>query len=170
MRNRIIVLGGSSGIGRAVAERFAKQGWQVLVAANDLDQCITVLSGLEGVGHIACEVDVRSEENIFKLQEIVKEKFGNFEALVNSVGISQDLSAIESDFGAWDNSIQIMLYGAVKSCRALIPLMADQGRIIHITSIHYQRVARGSSAYGMAKAAITQFARSLAIELAPRNI
>jgi 3-oxoacyl-[acyl-carrier protein] reductase len=49
-------------------------------------------------------------------------------------------------------------------------LIEDGGRIIHITSIHYERVARGSSAYGMAKAAITQLTRSLAVELAHRNI
>jgi 3-oxoacyl-[acyl-carrier protein] reductase len=48
--------------------------------------------------------------------------------------------------------------------------MKDDGRIIHITSIHHERVAQGSSAYGMAKAAVTQLTRSLAIELAPRNI
>jgi 3-oxoacyl-[acyl-carrier protein] reductase len=63
-----------------------------------------------------------------------------------------------------------MLYGAVKVCRALVPLIEDGGRIIHITSIHYERVANGSSAYGMAKAAITQLTKSLAIELAWRNI
>jgi len=58
----------------------------------------------------------------------------------------------------------------VKVCRALVPLMEDGGRIVHITSIHHDRVARGSSAYGMAKAAITQLTRSLAVELASRNI
>jgi 3-oxoacyl-[acyl-carrier protein] reductase len=63
-----------------------------------------------------------------------------------------------------------MLYGTVKTCRALIPLLSDFGRIVQITSIHHDRVENGSSAYGMAKAAITQFTRSLALELAPRNI
>ena len=63
-----------------------------------------------------------------------------------------------------------MLYGFVHVCRTLVPLLKDGGRIIHITSIHHERVATGSSAYGMAKAAITQLTRSLALELAPRQI
>ncbi len=84
--------------------------------------------------------------------------------------VSQSLAAIDSDFSAWDNSMQVMLYGSVKACRLVVPLLNDSGRIIHVTSIHYERVANGSSAYGMAKAAITQFTRSLAVELAPRNI
>jgi NAD(P)-dependent dehydrogenase (short-subunit alcohol dehydrogenase family) len=170
MRKKIIVLGGSSGIGKAIAERFAKEGWQVLVAANDLLQCTATVNGLEGGQHIACEVDVRNDEHINKLHRLVKEKFGEFEGLVNSIGISQSLSAIDSDFAAWDNAVQVMLYGSVKTCRALVPLIIEGGRIINVTSIHYNRVANGSSAYGMAKAAITQFTRSLAVELAPRNI
>jgi len=170
MRKKIIVLGGSSGIGKATAERFAKEGWQVLVAAHDLSQCLATVNELEGENHIACEVDVRIDEHLNNLHQIVKEKFGDFDALVNSIGISQSHSAIDSNFSAWDNSLQVMLYGSVKACRVLVPLIKDGGRIIHITSIHYERVANGSSAYGMAKAAITQFTRSLALELAPRNI
>lgn len=170
MRKKIIVLGGSSGIGKAIAERFAKQGWQVLVAAYNLSECLATANALEGEGHIACEVDVRNDEHLYILQQTVTEKFGGFDALVNSVGISQNHAAIDSDFSAWDNSLQVMMYGSVKTCRILVPFINDGGRIIHVTSIHYQRVANGSSAYGMAKAAITQFTRSLAVELAPRNI
>ena len=170
MRKKIIVLGGSSGIGKATAERFAKEGWQVLVAAHDLLQCTATVNGLEGEHHIAFEVDVRNDEHINHLHQLVQEKFDDFDALVNSIGISQSFSAIDSDFTAWDNSVQVMLYGSVKTCRALVPLIKDGGRIIHVTSIHYERVAKGSSSYGMAKAAITQFTRSLAVELAPRNI
>ena len=170
MRKKIIVLGGSSGIGKATAERFAKEGWQVLVAAHDLSQCLATINELEGKDHIACEVDVRNEAHLNNLHQTVKEKFGDFDTLVNSIGISQSHPAIDSDFSAWDNSLQVMLYGSVKACRVLVPLIKDGGRIIHVTSIHYERVANGSSAYGMAKAAITQFTRSLAVELAPGNI
>ncbi|AHM61153.1 short-chain dehydrogenase/reductase SDR [Flammeovirgaceae bacterium 311] len=170
MRKKVIVIGGSSGIGKAIAERFAKEGWLVMVAAPDLDATQKVVAGLDGEGHLAIEVDVTSEAHIERLRTQAQEKFGGFHALINSAGISRGLPVLEADFTAWDHSLQVMLYGSVKICRALIPLMQDGSRIIHITSIHYERVARGSSAYGMAKAAITQFTRSLALELAPRNI
>jgi NAD(P)-dependent dehydrogenase (short-subunit alcohol dehydrogenase family) len=167
---KVIVLGGSSGIGKATAERFAKEGWQVLVAAINFSECVTTVDSLQGKDHIACELDVRKEEDLNKLQQIVKEEFTDFDCLINSIGISQSTSAIDSDFQKWDNSLQVMLYGTVKVCRLLVPLLKDGGRIINITSTHYERVAKGSSAYGLSKAAITQFTRSLAVELAPRNI
>lgn len=170
MRKKVIVLGGSSGIGKAIAQRFANEGWQVLVAAHDRNQCIETVNGLQGKDHLAIELDVRKVEHLNSLQQFVKEKFSGFNAFVNSIGISQNLPAVDADFVAWDNALQVMMYGSVKACRILVPLIIDGGRIIHITSIHYERVAKGSSAYGMAKAAITQFTRSLAVELAPRNI
>ncbi|WPV02012.1 SDR family oxidoreductase [Mucilaginibacter sp. cycad4] len=170
MVKKIIVLGGSSGIGKATSQRFAREGWRVLVASHDLQECVETVNGLEGKGHIACKVDVRDEKDLIRLQQLVKAEFLTFDTLVNTVGISQSYPAIDSDFSAWDESLQVMLYGSVKSCRLLIPLINDGGRIIHVTSIHFERVAFGSSAYGMAKAAITQFTRSLAMELAPRNI
>jgi len=169
-QKKVIILGGSSGIGKATAQRFAREGWYVLVASNDYEQCRETVDQLESGEHLACEADVRSETHLRKLKKIVSEEFGDFNVLVNSVGISRNHGVLDSDFADWDEAIQVMMYGAVKACRTLVPLMKDGGRIIHITSIHYQRVAKGSSAYGMAKAAVTQFTRSLALELAPRNI
>ncbi|MEJ7828714.1 MAG: SDR family oxidoreductase [Segetibacter sp.] len=169
-QKKVIVLGGSSGIGKATAERFAKEGWIVLVVCNNLSHGQGVVDGLNGDGHFAFEADVRKDEDIDNLRKKTMDIFGSFDVLVNSIGISEGFPVLDSCFDCWDNSLQVMIYGSVKSCRALVPLMKDGGRIIHITSIHYERVEKGSSAYGMAKAAITQFTRSLAVELAPRNI
>lgn len=165
-----MVLGGSSGIGKATAIRFAMEGWQVMVVALNIDECTAVVDQLDGERHVAYEVDVRNYAGLEKLAEKVKEVFGEFDVLVNCVGISECTPIIDSDFSDWDNSVQVMMYGAVNACKLLVPLLKDNGRIVQLTSIHYCRVAHGSSAYGMAKAAITQFTRSLAIELAPRNI
>ena len=64
----------------------------------------------------------------------------------------------------------MMFDGAVGVVRAVAPLVTSGGRIIHVTSIHGRRAERGSSAYAMAKAALNQYCRSLALELADRNI
>jgi 3-oxoacyl-[acyl-carrier protein] reductase len=170
MRKKVIVVGGSSGIGKAIAIRFAKEGWVVMVAAHDLRETENVVNSLEGEGHIGIQVDVTSAANMDSLKHKVEGNFAGFHVLINSAGISRGLTVVDSNFEEWDYSLQVMLYGAVKLCRALVPLMQDGGRIIHITSIHHERVAKGSSAYGIAKAAVTQLTRSLAIELAPRNI
>jgi 3-oxoacyl-[acyl-carrier protein] reductase len=170
MQKKVIVLGASSGIGKATAQRFAKQGWQVMGAAPEAALLQDAMSSLEGQGHHTVLLDVTSDTQIDALKEQVQKNFGDFDVLINSVGISQSQPLLGSDFDAWDRCLQVMLYGAVKVCRALLPLMKDGGRIVHITSIHYERVAPGSSAYGMAKAAITQLTRSQAVEFAPRNI
>lgn len=170
LKKKVIVLGGSSGIGKATVERFAKEGWSVAIGSPDYKNAQKVIDGLMGDGHIAFKVDVKKNNEILQFSKKIKSLWGTFQVLVNSVGISEGFPVIDSNFKNWDNAIQIMLYGSVKSCRALIPLMEDGGRIINITSIHHDRVAINSSAYGMSKAAITQFTRSLALELAPRNI
>src|SRR6478672_9839025 len=63
MIKKVIVLGGSSGIGKAVAQRFAKEGWQVLVAAHDMSECIASVNELNGEDHMACQVDVRKDDD-----------------------------------------------------------------------------------------------------------
>ncbi|WP_047247555.1 SDR family NAD(P)-dependent oxidoreductase [Maribacter thermophilus] len=170
MRKKIVVLGGSSGIGKATAKRYAEEGWQVMVTGRSTGKCTDVVESLDGDGHIGVGVDVSDDESIRKFGIFVRDTFGEIDAYVNSVGISQNVSIFEDDMERWDKSLQTMLYGSVKIARILVPLMKNGGRIVHITSIHYERVALGSSSYGMAKAAITQFTRSLAVELADREI
>jgi NAD(P)-dependent dehydrogenase (short-subunit alcohol dehydrogenase family) len=95
---------------------------------------------------------------------------GLLDVLVNSAGISRSLDLLDSPWDQWRAAMDVMIDGAVKLTRALAPLMLPGGRIIHVTSIHAHRAERGSSSYGMAKAAIEQFCRSAALELADRGI
>lgn len=169
-RKKVVVLGGSSGIGKATAERFSVEGWQVIIASSDQSKLDAALSGLTGKGHEARQMDIRNDSQLQNFVSYIKEYHYDFDVLINSIGVSENIPALGSDFTDWDDALQVMLYGTVKSCRALVPLMKEGSRIIHITSIHDRRVEQGSSAYGVAKAAITQFTRSLALELAPRNI
>lgn len=169
-RKKVVVLGGSSGIGKAIAERFSMENWQVIIASSHKDKLDAVYLGLSGEGHGAFQLDVRNEGQLHAFASEVKSEYGEIDVLINSIGISEAKDLLSSDFAEWDNALQVMLYGVVKSGRLLIPLLKEGGRIIHITSIHDRRVEAGSSAYGMAKAAITQFTRSLALELASKQI
>lgn len=170
MRKKVIVLGGSSGIGRSVAQRFAREGWMVLVAAPDFDKVKEVVDELEGSEHRAFKLDVLNESDLDQLGTIVQKDFLPVDAIVNSIGISKAVDVLHTNFDEWDTLLQVMMYGVIKASRLLIPALVNGGRIINVTSIHWNRVAAGSSSYGMAKAAITQFTRSLAVELAAKNI
>lgn len=170
MRKKVIVLGGSSGIGKAIAQRFSREGWAVMIASSDQSKQDVALASLSGGGHEAFRLDVRKESQLSEFVLHLHQKEIYFDVMINSIGVSESMPVLESSFSDWDNTLQVMLYGTVKCCRELIPFMKGGGRIIHVTSIHDRRVEHGASAYGMAKAAITQFTRSLALELAPKNI
>jgi len=77
---------------------------------------------------------------------------------------------LSTPIAEWRLPLDIMLNGAILTTRAVAPLLVRGGRIVHVTSIHGMRAERGSSAYGMAKAAIDQYCRSLALELADKGI
>jgi len=169
-RKHVVVLGGSSGIGKAIAERFANEGWRVTLASSNNHKVQEACAALKGSGHRYIVLDVRDDSQLAAMVTQFTEEKTVIDVLINSIGISDPTGVMDPDFDKWNDALQVMLYGTVKCCRGLVPFMPDGGRIIHITSIHYERVEKGSSAYGIAKSAVTQFTRSLALELAHRNI
>ena len=90
--------------------------------------------------------------------------------LVNCAGVALPADVIQSPLEEWRKPFDIMFNGAVRMTRLAVGLMPDGGRMIHITSIHGERAEAGASAYAMAKAALNQFCRNLALELGPRGI
>lgn len=166
----VAVVGASSGIGWCTAQRFAKEGYQVCVLARRREPLERLA---EEIGVDRCKIvvgDYSDDETITRLVETVQAEWGQLDALVNSAGISQTLDLLTTPWERWRVGMDIMVNGAVKLTRAVVPFMSRGGRIIHITSIHANRAERGSSSYGMAKAAIEQFCRSAALELADRGI
>jgi 3-oxoacyl-[acyl-carrier protein] reductase len=95
---------------------------------------------------------------------------GQLDALVNSVGIWMVGKAVDTPIQEWRKPFDLMVNAAVNLTRVAVPMMANGGRIVHITSIHGVHSESGASAYSMAKAAMNQYCRSLAIELAPKGI
>tara|TARA_R110000822_G_scaffold262846_3_gene387191 strand:+ start:986 stop:1393 length:408 start_codon:yes stop_codon:yes gene_type:complete len=126
MKNKIVVLGGSSGIGKSISERFAKEGWQVIFTGSNAAKCQKALESLVGDGHLICISDVRLDSDIKKLSQLVSTEIGEIDAFVNSIGISESVPVLDSEFSKWDNSLQVMLYGSVKCTRALIPFLKDE--------------------------------------------
>jgi 3-oxoacyl-[acyl-carrier protein] reductase len=104
------------------------------------------------------------------MSRLLREKWGRVDALVNCAGVSGCGNVIEEPLANWRQPFDTMVNGAVQMTRLVVPFMKNGGRIIHVTSIHGERAEAGSSAYAMAKAALNQFCRGLAVELAARNI
>ncbi|NLE44580.1 MAG: SDR family oxidoreductase [Chloroflexi bacterium] len=169
-RKKVLVSGASSGIGRATALRFAEEGWDVCVNARRQALLEELVAEMPLGNHIVCAGDYSDPAVASAVGTAIEDNWGRLDAFVNSAGVSMGADAIESPFEVWRAPFDLMVNGAVYLTRVAVPLMGDGGRVIHITSIHGERTEVGASAYAMAKAALNQYCRALATELAPRGI
>jgi len=169
-RNRVIVTGASSGIGRATAVRFAREGWNVCLVARREPLLREVVAELTPGHHLMVAGAYEEPATAERLEAAVRAEWGGLEALVNNAGVFLTGDPIESPLEEWRRPFDTMVNGAVAMTRLAAPLMSDGGRIIHVTSIHGERVEAKASAYAMAKAAINHYCRGLALELVPHNI
>jgi NAD(P)-dependent dehydrogenase (short-subunit alcohol dehydrogenase family) len=169
-RPKVLITGAASGIGKATAIRFAKEGYDV--CANDIQaNKLEVLSGELAQGnHLLLPGSYTEMETIAKGQQLISESWGSLDALINCAGISAQTDPMGMHLEQWREVFDIMINGTIQTSKLAAGLMQQGGRMIHITSIHGTRAETGASSYSMAKAAINQFCRSMAVELADRNI
>jgi NAD(P)-dependent dehydrogenase (short-subunit alcohol dehydrogenase family) len=170
MNKRAIITGATSGIGKAAAVRFAQEGWSVCLVARRAPLLEQIKAELPGGIHLVCAGAYQEPETADIIRKSVLAEWGEIDALVNCAGVFMTASVIESRLDEWRKPLDMMLDGAVRMSRLSADLMKQGGRIIHVTSIHGERVEAGASAYAVAKAAINQYCRGLALELAPRHI
>lgn len=169
-RKKVVVTGASSGIGRATAVRFAQEGWDVCVVARRENQLKELVAGFPAGEHLIIPGDYSDPLTAAAVDQSVKASWGRLDALANIAGVYYAAHSIDSTMEEWRKSLDTMINGAVYMTRMAVPWMKNGGRVIHCTSIHGERAEIGSSSYAMAKAAINQYCRALALELAPLNV
>ncbi|MBS1600930.1 MAG: SDR family oxidoreductase [Bacteroidetes bacterium] len=169
-RPKVLVTGAASGIGRATATRFAKEGYDV--CANDINAngLSSLMNELGKGDHLLLHGNYSNKEDMAKGENLIREKWNRLDALVNCAGVSEKTDPINMALERWRNVFDIMINGCILTSRLAAQFMKGGGRIIHITSIHGTRAENGASSYSMAKSAINQFCRAMAVELADKNI
>jgi len=165
-----VVTGAGTGIGRAIAVRFAEEGASVALLGRRKEMLDETAEIIGQGDHLIIPTDVSDTAQVAHAKGVVRDSWRRVDVLVNNAGIFSTTHPITSDIAEWLKPIEVILMGAVYCSRAFVPLMPDGGRIIMITSIHHERVESGRSAYATAKGALTQYTRALALELAERNI
>lgn len=168
-----VVTGAGTGIGRAIAVRFAVEGASVALLGRrreKLDETLALLKPDQHAEHLAIPTDVSDEGQVGRARKLVEAAWGHVDVLVSNAGVVQPSDPITAPLEDWMIPINVILMGAVHCCRAFVPIMPDGGRIVNVTSIHRERVERGASSYATAKGALSQYTKSLALELASRNI
>jgi NAD(P)-dependent dehydrogenase (short-subunit alcohol dehydrogenase family) len=169
-RKKVVVTGASSGIGYATAQRFAREGWDVCVTARRESILRDLVSTFPEGAHLICAGDYSDPACAESIGKAIGERWQSLDALANVAGVYMAARVVDSPLQEWRQPMDMMINGAIYMTRMAVPWMKNGGRIIHCTSIHGDRAEIGSSAYAVAKAAINQYCRGLALELAEQNI
>ena len=162
-RPKAIITGASSGIGRATAVRFAADGYDVCLNARREELLRQVADSLAAGDHLVCPGDYSDPAAVDRIGQAVREQWGRADVLVNCAGVFVNTDILDTPWPTWRSCLDTLLGGAMLVSRMAVPLMPEGGRLIHVTSIHGQRVEARASSYAVAKAALDQLCRSLAL-------
>lgn len=174
-----VVTGSSSGIGKAIALLFAREGAKVVITYRTGEERARAV--VEQIRHkggtaTAYAVDVADEQQVEQLFEQVDQKWGDVTILVNNAGVNGSNTPVEEmTTRQWDGVIKTDLYGPFFCSRAFLRMKKRYGtykgsRIINISSIHQYVNVPGNADYNAAKAAIRNLAYTMALELADREL
>jgi 3-oxoacyl-[acyl-carrier protein] reductase len=166
-----LVTGGSRGIGRGIAAELAAAGAEVVLTARTREAAEAAAREIgERVRGVA--MDVSDDESVASATRELLDAYGMIPLLVNNAGITRDGLLLRMDRDDWDAVLGTNLTGIYRTCRALLPSMvrARYGRIVNITSVVAAAGNPGQANYAASKAGIEGFSRSLAREVASRNV
>lgn len=166
---RVIITGGSRGIGAACVRRFREEGARVAFIYNRSEDAALALS--REVGAIAIKGDV-SQTSVQKAMEIAMNAVGGVDVLINNAGVAQFKLFDEISDAEWDQMIETDLGGAFRCSRAVAAAMVRQksGAIVNLSSMWGETGASCEAHYSAAKAGVIGLTKSLAKELGPSGI
>jgi NAD(P)-dependent dehydrogenase (short-subunit alcohol dehydrogenase family) len=173
MNNRMMITGAGSGLGREIALRWAREGWQLAlgdVNQAGLEETLALVREAGGDGFVQ-RCDVRDYSQLTAFAEVCEARLGGIDVLVNNAGVASGGFFAELSLEDWDWQLSINLMGVVKGCKAFLPLLErSQGRIINIASMAALMQAPAMSNYNVAKAGVVALSESLLVELKPLSI
>lgn len=166
-----LVTGGASGIGRAIAERFAEKGAHVVVADIDASGAEMVAKRLRrsGLLAMAIRVDVSNQSSVYAMTAEIERELGRLDHLVNCAGIDQPTRLEDLTEETYDQILGIDLKGVYLVSRASAALLSQSsvGAIVNISSVMAWFTNAGYVAYTAAKAGVLGMTKALAVELGP---
>jgi 2-hydroxycyclohexanecarboxyl-CoA dehydrogenase len=165
-----IVTGAGQGIGRAIAEKLAAEGATVVVTDLVERSAIETAEGLRGA--VALGVDVTDRRGVQAMADQVARLFGRIDVLVNNAGWDKASPFVDSEPDDWDRAIAVNLYGALHTCKAVLPIMAAQGSgaVVNLGSDAGRVGSSGEAVYSAAKGGVIAFTKSLAREMARHQV
>jgi len=169
-----VVVGGTSGLGRAVSLGLASAGADVVAASRRAEEVERVAGEIEALGRrtLRLTADVRDRASLESLHEDVTRAFGHADILVNCAGVTLRVPTLECSEEDWATILDTNLTGTLRSCQIFGRGMIERryGRIVNIASLATMVAFRDVAAYGASKAAVGALTKSLAVEFAPHGV
>ncbi|WP_213876225.1 SDR family oxidoreductase [Pseudomonas sp. dw_358] len=173
MQNRIMITGAGSGLGREMALRWAREGWQLALSDIDdagLAETLNQVHRAGGQGFVQ-RCDVRDYSQLMALAQACEERLGGIDVVVNNAGVASGGFFEELSLEDWEWQLSINLMGVVKGCKAFLPLLRqNRGRLINIASMAALMQGPAMSNYNVAKAGVVALSESLRVELADQGV
>lgn len=169
-----IVTGAGSGIGRAIAQEFAKEGAKVVVADYNEATAVETVQLISSVGGqaVVSKTDVSDEKQIQAMVQLAVSNFGGLDILVNNAGVALMADLMNTTDEIWQKTIDVDLKGVFLGIRAAVPEMEKRGKgkIINTASIAGLVGFQGITAYCAAKGGVVNMTREVALDLASKKI
>lgn len=172
MENKIaLVTGGTSGIGKEIVKELLEKGCKVITCYHDNEEAANeTKEEFNNEDLLIIKCDVSNEEEVINMFNIVKEKFGSLDYLVNNAGTFIDNYIKDFDINDFKKVLDINLIGKVMCTKYAYPVMNDGGSIVNISSCLGINPCEESPAYCAAAAAIINFTKATSLEYAKRKI
>lgn len=169
-----VVVGGTSGIGKAIALGLASAGANVVASSRSKQAVETLAACLEARGSKTLRIpsDVLDRASLQHLHDATLSSFGRIDILVNSAGITKRIPTLDCSEEQWQNIMNVNLTGTLRACQIFGETMLNQknGRVINIASLSTFVAFHEVAAYGASKAAVGALTRSLAVEWASSGV
>jgi NADP-dependent 3-hydroxy acid dehydrogenase YdfG len=173
-KSSIAITGAGSGFGAALAHRYAAEGWNVAVTDIDEQRARQTLFEIEKFGgdSFCLLLDITRTDHWQTLHEMVQERWGGLEVLVNNAGVAAAGNVEDTSMEDWQWVLDIDLMGVVRGCHQFAGLMKQQkaGHIVNISSFAGLAALPSITAYGVAKAGVVALSEALRAEMYPHGV
>ena len=176
MNKTIMITGATSGFGKAIAERFARNGYNIIITGRRKEKLSELEKEIHSFGNIkvlSLNFDVRKQTEVSSVIEKLPAEWKNIDILVNNAGLAVGLSHIDSGIiEDWDRMIDTNVKGLLYVTRAVAPLMVarNSGHIFNIGSIAGKESYENGNVYCASKSAVDSLSKSMRIDLLRNNI
>jgi NAD(P)-dependent dehydrogenase (short-subunit alcohol dehydrogenase family) len=173
-QKRVLITGATSGLGEALALRFAGEGFRIGVAGRNPQKIARTVEKVETAGGsaLAVQLEVTRAEEFEAAANQVAQAWGSVDIVINNAGLAAAGSVYEFGLDAWQDVLNTDLWSVIHGCRQFAPLMASTGggHLVNVASAAGLLCAPEMAGYNVAKAGVVALSETLRVELAPDHI